>query len=52
MMTYFGDNEEAKRILNTDYTDRINHSPMTDGEEIRAFFDVIREEEKNGRSSN
>lgn len=47
-MKYFENEEQARRILNADYIDRINHSPMRDGEEIRAFFDEVREEEKEG----
>lgn len=45
-MKYFKNEEEARKILNTDYIDRINHSPMRDGEEIRAFFDEIKEAER------
>ena len=48
-MKYFETEEEAKKILSTDYIDRINNSPMRDGEEIRAFFDEMREEEKEGK---
>lgn len=48
-MKYFESEEQARKILSTDYTDRINHSPMRDGEEIREFFDAIREDEKEGK---
>ena len=40
-MKYFENEEETRRILETDYIDRVGHSPMRDGKEIRAFFDEI-----------
>jgi len=46
-MTYFETEEQARKILSADYTDRINHSPMRDGEEIRAFFEEINKEDKD-----
>lgn len=40
-MKYFENEEETRRILETNYIDRVGHSPMRDGEEIRVFFDEI-----------